>query len=189
MAATEPIRDKKQLKELAGYWLDRDNPRNYALVVLGVCTALRIGDLLGLTWADVYDFARGEFRTRIALTEGKTGKKKTIALNKQAVNALRSLFPYKKSEFIFANNRITPAPLSRVQAWRIVREAAEAVDIVGCIACHSLRKTAGYHLWRAGVLPVLLMDIFNHSSYEVTRRYLGISQDDTDKVYMSMSLF
>ena len=52
---TEPIRDKKQLKELAGYWLKRGNLRNYTLIVVGVCTALRIGDLLNMEWQDVYD--------------------------------------------------------------------------------------------------------------------------------------
>ncbi|MDR1616153.1 MAG: tyrosine-type recombinase/integrase, partial [Syntrophomonadaceae bacterium] len=60
---------------------------------------------------------------------------------------------------------------------------------MGCVACHSLRKTFGYHAWRAGVPPVMLMDIYNHSSFEITRRYLGISQDDRDKVYLAMALF
>jgi integrase len=82
MAMTEPIRDKKQLKELAGYWQKRGNHRNYALIVLGVCTALRIGDLLRLRWRDVYDFDSGEFFTHITITESKTRKIKVIALNK-----------------------------------------------------------------------------------------------------------
>jgi|GEM_PF-5598624 len=44
MAITEPIRNKKQLQKLAGYWLRRGNLRKHTLIVLGVCTALRISD-------------------------------------------------------------------------------------------------------------------------------------------------
>jgi integrase len=189
MATTEPIRDKKHVRELAGYWLKRGNFRNYALIVLGVCTALRIGDLLRITWEDIRDESSGEFRTHITITERKTGKRKTIALNKQAINALRLLYPGRRGAFIFAGNRRDERAISRVQAWRIIRAAAEAIGTAGRIACHSLRKTFGYFAWKAGVLPVLLMDIFNHSSFEITRRYLGISQDDRDKVYLSLALF
>jgi integrase len=186
---TEPVRDKKQLHQLAGYWLKRGNLRNYAMIVLGVCTALRISDLLRLTWEDAYDFERGEFRSHVTLTEKKTGKRKTIALNRQAVRALSMYFPHRRGEAIFANNRKNGAAISRIQAWRIVKTAAEAVKLVGCYGCHSLRKTFGYFAWKAGVLPVMLMDIYNHSSFEITRRYLGISQDDRDKVYLAMALF
>ena len=55
MAATEPIRSKQELKELAEYYLRQGKIRNYTLIIVGVYTALRVSDLLRLTWADVYD--------------------------------------------------------------------------------------------------------------------------------------
>ena len=187
--ATEPIKDKKQLKALAGYWLSRKNYRNYVLIVLGVCTALRISDLLRLKWADVYDFEAAAFRSRFTVIEGKTGKTKTVALNPQAVQALGLYFLHRKGKYIFSNNRKNDAPIGRVQAWRIVKEAVAAVEIAGRIAAHSLRKTFGFFAWKAGVLPVMLMDIYNHTSFETTKRYLGIAQEERDKIYLSMSLF
>ena len=190
MAATEPIRDKNQLRQLAQYYLKRGQLRNYVLIVLGTCTALRISDLLRLTWEDVYDEELGDFRPHVTLTERKTGKQKTIALNKQAKKALRLYHSHRRSGYIFASNRKDKRAINRVQAWRIIRAAALALRIAGKVACHSLRKTWGYHAWTSGaVSPVVIMDIFNHSSYEVTRRYLGVAQVDLDRAYLSLALF
>lgn len=186
---TDPIRSKNQLKALAGYWLKRGNYRNYALIVLGVCTALRISDLLRLKWSDVYDFEAESFHSHVIIVERKTGKRKIIALNKQAIRVLRLCLASRRSNYIFANNRKDAVPISRIQAWRIIKAAAEAIQATGCIACHSLRKTFGYFAWKSGVLPVMLMDIYNHSSFEITRRYLGIAQEDRDKIYLSMEFF
>lgn len=145
MAATEPIRDKKQLRALGEYFLKRGQFRNYALIVMGAHTALRISDLLRLRWVDVYDVERGGFRAHVTITEHKTGKTKTIALNKRVLDALQMLFPQRRGEFIFVSNRKNGRAISRVQAWRIIHGAALAVGIAGKIGCHSLRKTWGYH--------------------------------------------
>lgn len=189
MAATEPIRDKKQLRELAGYFLKNGKVRNYTLVILGVCTALRISDLLRLKWSDVYDEEQQIFHTHVTVTEKKTGKTKTIALNRQAISALRLCHKKRRGEFIFANNRKDARAISRIQAWRIIHAAAKAIGLIGKIACHSLRKTWGYHAWTQKVSPVVIMDIYNHSNYETTRRYLGVAQDDLDKAYLGMEFF
>lgn len=189
MAVTEPIRSKKQLKELAGYYLQKGQLRNYTLIVMGVYTALRISDLLRLKWSDVYDEKRQAFHTHITITEKKTKKTKTIALNKQILGALRQHFLHRRGEFIFANNRKDAKAISRVQAWRIIREAATAIGLTGKISCHSLRKTFGYHAWTSeAVSPVVIMEIYNHSDFKITKRYLGITQDDLNAAYLGIQL-
>ena len=71
---------------------------------------------------------------------------------------------------------------------RIIKTAADSCQLSGSISCHSLRKTFGYYAWQQGVSPALLMNVYNHSSYEVTKRYLGIEQDDRDNLFRSIRL-
>ncbi len=170
MPATEPIRDKKQLQSLATYFLERREYRNHVMIVLGASTALRISDLLRLRWDDVYDEKTRQFRSHITVTEHKTGKPKIILLNAQAIVALRRYLPHRRGAFLFSNHRREEKPISRVQAWRIIHAAVIELQIPGKIACHSLRKTFGYHAWTsAGVSPVILMQIYNHASYSIIR--------------------
>ena len=189
MAMTQPIRSKRKVRELAAYYLDRGHLRNYTLIVLGLYTALRISDLLRLRWEDVYNFESCLVRTCITITEKKTGKSKIIALNKDAINALTlfALESAKQGSFLIENSR-TGNAISRIQAYRIIRDAAEALNFQNRVSCHSLRKTFGYHAWKSGVSLAVIMQIYNHSSFAVTLRYLGITQDDINEVYLNLSL-
>ncbi|MDR3295387.1 MAG: tyrosine-type recombinase/integrase [Clostridiales Family XIII bacterium] len=187
MAATEPIRDRRQLRRLADYFLEKGQVRNHVLVVLAVHTALRVGDLLSLTWDDMYDFRKNRVHKSIRVTEKKTGKAKSVALHRDAVRALE-LFAgsARQGRSLFENPR-TGKAISRVQAYRVVRAAAEELGM-GRVSCHSLRKTFGYFAWKGGRPLAVIMEIYNHSSLAVTRRYLGVAQDDKDKVYLGLRL-
>ena len=186
---TEPIRNKNQVKQLADYYLQRGQTRNYVLIVLGVHTALRISDLLRLRWEDVYDFENHRVRQSVTITEGKTRKAKTFAINKDAARALAlyAVLSARQGAFLIENPN-TKKAISRIQAYRLIRSATEALQFQQRVSCHSLRKTFGYHAWKSGVSPTVLLEIFNHSSLNVTKRYLGVTQDDKDKVYMSLKL-
>ena len=189
MATTQPIRNKNQVRQLAEYYLNRGYIRNYVLIILGVNTALRISDLLRLRWDDVYDFGQGSVRAYVEIVEQKTGKSKAIALNQSARNAL-TLFASQAAEsgrYLIENQR-TGMAISRIQAYRLIRAAAEALEFQERVSCHSLRKTLGYHAWKKGVALAVIMEIYNHSSIAVTRRYLGVTQDDKDAVYLGLNL-
>jgi integrase len=88
MERVEPIRSDKMIKDLKQYLLGSKNMRNYALIVLGLNTALRISDILSLTWDDVYDFEENNFKTHVYIIEQKTGKDKKFLLNKNDVEGL-----------------------------------------------------------------------------------------------------
>jgi len=190
MIAMEPVRDKNAVSKLAAYYLNLGQLRNYMLIMLGLYTALRVSDILLLRWDDVYDFENGSVKSFIYLSEKKTGKSKTIALNMDVIAALK-MFAARNAVSgvpLICNYR-TKAAISRVQAYRIVRAAGEAIGTVNRVSCHALRKTFGYHALKEGTSPVLIMDIFNHKSLNVTMRYLGFTQDDKNNVYLGLSFF
>lgn len=194
MNTAQPIKSLEELERFKQYYQGvKPNPRNYMLLTLGLNTALRISDLLSLQWKQVYDFAKGCFRSHIALMEQKTGKHSQIYVNDSLSYVLiRYKEVLEQEERVLPEQYLIPndkkRPLSRSQAWRIIKAAAENCNISGVISPHSLRKTFGYHACRQGVGPVLLMEVFHHSSYEVTKRYLGIEQDERDEVFRNVCI-
>ena len=187
MNHTEPIRDKEDVRQLIYHYRKLGQSRNYALITLNVHTALRISDILRINCNDVYDFANKSVRESITLTEKKTGKAKTIALNEDIVKALEYHFPNAKPNTALILNEKTQEAIGRIQAYRLIRNAGEAIELYQRVSSHSLRKTFGYHAWKKGASPAVIMEIYNHSSFEVTRRYLGIAQDDKNAVYLGIN--
>lgn len=192
MGTTQPIREKEELKKFADYYKDEHPvPRNYALIVLGLHTALRISDILVLQWENVYDFDRNAFLEHLYVQEKKTGKRNVIALNEHVKEALLLYMKTRTAapkDFIFTKNTDFSKPLSRSQAFRIVKKAADEALHEPNISCHSLRKTFGYHAWKQGTPPALLMEIYNHSSYQITKKYLGINQDEKDNLFLKIEM-
>ena len=185
MKKSQPIKNKKDLERFKDFYLKEDyNPRNYAFIALGLNTALRVSDLIRFTWNDVYDFDKKHFRSHIILVEKKTSKQSTIFMNSRIISVLKwyksqSNVSLSSNSFLFTGS--DNQSISRSTAYRIVKNAAVVCGIEGVISPHSLRKTFGYHAWKQGTSPVLLMDIYQHSSFEITKRYLGIEQDERDR--------
>lgn len=192
MERVEPIRSEKKIKDLKKYLLGAGNMRNYALIVLGLNTALRISDILKLTWEDVYDFEEKTFKTHVYIKEQKTGKNKKFLLNKNAIEGLlkhkRKLGHINFSDHVFISRNGENKAITRYMAIKIIKESCAAVGIKEHVGCHSLRKTFGYHSWKKGVPVPVLMELFNHSTQAITKLYLGISQDDIDDVYRLVEL-
>lgn len=194
MSTTIPIKDKEVLEEFKNYYLRKKKYRNYALIVIGLNTALRISDILSLKWSDVYNFSTHKFKSHIELREQKTGKHSTIALNSAATNALSCFMEHLpaselyRGKYIFESQKAENNPIGRIQAYRIIKRAAEETGLDEHISCHSLRKTFGYFAYKSGTDSIMLMEIYNHSSFLVTQRYLGIRQDERDAVFLQVNL-
>ena len=190
MGTTQPIREKEKLKLFLEYYqTEVPSERNLALLSLGTYTALRISDILALRWQDVYDFSQKCYKEHLFVQEKKTGKHTVIALHPRLGEILeryRSTRNPKPADFVFTKATDYSKPLNRSQAFRIIKKAAENTVHEEHISCHSLRKTFGYQAWKQGTPPALLMDIYNHSSYRITKKSLGIEQDERDSLFLQL---
>lgn len=187
MEFVQPIRDLKQIETIKKL-LKQQNLRDYCLFVLGINSGLRISDLLKLTISDVIE--NGKIKERIRLREKKTNKFKDFPLSdktKQSVKEYLKTRNYIENEPLF-KSRKNNGFLLRGQAYKIINNVAKSVGIKEKIGTHTLRKTFGYHAYNNGYDITLIQTLFNHSSPSVTLRYIGITQDELDDVYLSLDL-
>lgn len=188
MNNVEPIKDKAKIEAMKRY-LKGESVRDYLLFVAGISSALRVSDLRLLQLYHVWDGKR--VLRNIVIKEKKTNKSKQFAVSKNLEKAIKEYIdeyqPTNPNQFLFFS-RQGNQPISRSQAFRIIKNAAKAVGIKQNIGTHSLRKTWGYWAYKSGYDITLISAIFNHSSEAVTRRYLGITQDEMNQAYIDLNL-
>ncbi len=130
MGTAQPIKNEEALREFTDYYrLTRPSARNYALIIFSLNTALRISDLLALKWENIYDFESEKMTKHLCIREHKTGKISVIALNSRIHAAVYFYMEERcpaKGEFLFSRNTSHTEPLSRTQAYRIIRNPASA---------------------------------------------------------------
>lgn len=187
MNFVQPIRDIGKIDAMKKI-LRGTSLRDYALFVLGINSGLRISDLLALTVADVAD-EKG-IRDRISLKEKKTSKTKDFPVGSTARKALKEYLDTREANpaaplFL---SRKSGAAIQRVQAYKILNRAARAIGIPDKIGTHTLRKTFGFHAYKAGRDLSMITKLLNHSSPAITLAYIGITRDDMDEVYLTLNL-
>lgn len=181
MKTVQPIRSTEEIQAMKSELLKKGY-RDYLLFMVGVNTGLRISDILKLKVSDV----RG--KTHITIKEQKTGKTKKALITQQLRQDLDNFTALMGSEeYLFQSRNGNNQPITRVQAYRILTQAAANVGLEE-IGTHTLRKTFGYHHYQQNKDVALLQELFNHSAPSVTLRYIGINQDNMDESMKNFSL-
>ena len=158
--------------------------RQYMLLISGCKYGLRIGDMLLLTWDQLIN--EGD----TIVKEKKTGKARTLTIGSNTAkraSKLYKLIDAKASDYVFASR--TGKPFSFQFADMLIKAMFTDYKVpVKNPSSHTLRKTFGMRVYNKGGEDALVMlsQILNHSSIAITRRYIGITQRDIAKVYLSL---
>ena len=153
----------------------------------GCFFGLRISDLKRLTWQMLL---QGD---EFAINEKKTGKRRVIKINKGFQEHIKDchdvLHIKDDSEFCFLNRFGTVMSTQMVNRhFKIIKVKYQAK--VGNYTTHTMRKTWARQVWEAenkagrGEQALLkLSELMNHSSPQITRRYIGLRQQELGEVY------
>lgn len=174
--------------------IDDARYRDAMLIASGCFLGLRVSDLLRLKWSHLF----GE---KIVLSEKKTGKERILRVNPKlrelASDCMKELEVEDPGEFVFGSKKYGQySPMTRQMAFKILKgcKSTYGLKSADTFSTHSLRKTFGRRVWqqecekgRGEQALILLQDVFGHSSVSITKRYLGIRQDEILSVYDSLN--
>jgi integrase len=166
-----------------------DDYRMSLLIGCGAFFGLRISDLLTLKWNMLLDC------DSFLITEKKTGKKRTIRINSDFQKHIKDCYSALKikdsNQYCFISRKKTVYSIQRINVK--FKEIRSKYNLkIEHISSHSLRKTFGRKvIENAGenseMALIKLSELFNHSSPQITRRYLGIRQEELMEVYDSLN--
>lgn len=167
---------------------DRDYKMSL-LIAIGCFWGLRISDILSLRWNQILNV--DEF----SIIEHKTGKQRTIRINPQLkrhiTNCYKRINPIGINAPILVSQKGTVYTIQRINI--ILKEIKAKYKLsVKNFSCHSLRKTFGRQVYNqnsdnAELALVKLMELFNHSNVAITKRYLGLRQEELLNTYDCLS--
>ncbi len=196
MKEVQPIRDTKKIDAMKSIMKGESNYRDLLLFTLGINTGLRISDILALKWKNFLNGSKllkaGE---QLDVVEIKTKKVKTFVINKSVAEALKlyydSLDSVSPEDPVFLSRKTAKGelkPITRIAAWQMLNRYANMVGLDEGIGTHTLRKTFGYHLYKKGVALDYIQKMLNHSSPAITLRYIGITQEQLNDIYVELNL-
>lgn len=171
--------------------LEKDENYKFCLLVsIGVFTGLRISDLLILTYSDLL------CNETFTLREMKTKKQRSIKVNKDLKEIVSRIVSKSNitnlNQLIFINKYGTKSidkSYVNVKLKELVKKYRIKLD--GNVSTHTFRKTLGRRVMEVNNYSneslVLLMELFGHSSMSITKRYLGIREQEIHNVYDSLT--
>ena len=153
-------------------------------IALGSFWGLRVSDLVALKWEQILNV------DEITIFEKKTKKKRVISINPQLQQLIKDCHEKINPvgfQFIFVSQKKVVYSTQRLNV--VLKEIKTTYKLnIKNFSCHSLRKTFGRQVFNMSgenseMALVKLMEIFNHSNMGITKRYLGLKDEEIKEAY------
>lgn len=164
------------------------NDKNYFWEMyarVSFCTGLRASDVLNLRWIDVVN------KSELVTVEQKTGKMRRIKFNDSVkakfLEIWKEMGEPNRAFYIFHRKYgDQPVSIQYINSKLKYLKYKYALPIKN-FSTHTFRKTFGRFVYdthgHSAESLMLLNQIFNHTSIQITKRYIGITQDEIDSVF------
>jgi integrase/recombinase XerD len=169
--ATEQVSDR--------FWAIRAR----AIIEVAYGAGLRISELLNLKVSDI------NFNERFVRVMGKRTKERIVPLGKPAINALKEYLIITRPHY--SRNRVTPylfinqrgRKLSRMGAWKIIRNCVNITGIKKHITPHTFRHSFATHLLEGGADLRAVQEMLGHVNITTTQIYTHIDRSYLRDIY------
>lgn len=168
----QPLRTPEELDRMKWALHRYTSPRDVYMFTFGVNTGLRISDILPLKVKDVRN------QSHVPVIQKKNSKYRSVKISHFKHITDDYIQDMNDNDFLFPSRRGN-SHISTTQAYRVLVKAAEMVDM-DFVGTHSMRKAFGYHHYKRNKDTAALQEIFSHSSPDITKRYIGITQEELD---------
>ena len=174
-----------QVEAMTEYCKQRQEWRNLLILLIPCTSGYRHCDWQKLRWCDVMGAS-------IKRVEQKTDKRRDAPLTKYVSDQIQAAFdaiqatippsqrPAMAKDFIFkpVSKNSSTGVLTRAGVNGILDKIRKAVGIPHTVTVHSLRKAYGMRLYtimgETESAMIWISNWFNHSSLQITQRYLGL---------------
>lgn len=181
-----PIKDTIILKQVQETLLDsfKLGRRNFTIFQVGKATLLRVSDVLRLKYDDVFE-SDGSVKRDAYIHDKKTGKANVLYLKPVEDDLL------KYREWLEDNNINSVWLFPSAQRDKHIDERNfynimhKVGDLLGInyLGTHTMRKTGAYRVYvQSGYNIGLVMSLLNHSSQDMTLKYLGLDRETTESM-------
>ena len=176
----QPLRTQQEINDfLFCLRRNKNTERDVFLFLIGINSGLRMSDIVKLKKQDLISSKNPR------IIEKKTGKTRILYLS-----SLQDLIQeYEKDldpeDYLFPSTKGGHLEVNMV--YQMFQKVAKLLgrDDIGT---HTLRKTFGYHYYKKTKDVATLMEIFGHSSEKITKRYIGINEDEISETLLNFRL-
>jgi len=147
------------------------------MILLGLRTGLRFGEIIALTWEDV-DFNRKMLSINKSISKGllgttKSNRNRYLPLSLQLCKMLEN--KKRIGEYIFSSK--DKKALNQARYCKLLHKVCKQIGIKK-IGWHVLRHTFASHLIQKGVSLKAVQELLGHSDIQTTMRYAHLNSDN-----------